>query len=114
MDETFTWFSLSVAHACMGETNSSRMQEGWASEGPEDIGCSTMMMNILIIVLTIASYLLSLSLFVIIIRYCYRYRYRYRFRYRYSLSLSLSLSLWIAGDCCRNSLRRTVLLTILR
>ena len=82
MDETFTWFSLSVAHACMGETNSSRMQEGWASEGPEDIGCSTMMMNILIIVLTIASYLLSLfviimlSLFVIIIRYCYRYRYR--------------------------------------
>ena len=21
MDETFTWFSLSVAHACMGENN---------------------------------------------------------------------------------------------
>ena len=33
MDETFTWFSLSVAHACMGETNSSRMEVGWALEG---------------------------------------------------------------------------------
>jgi len=27
MDETIVWFSLSVAHACMGETNSSTRLE---------------------------------------------------------------------------------------
>ena len=36
MDETFTWFFLSVANACVGETNLSRMQEGLASEGSEN------------------------------------------------------------------------------